>query len=211
MEEELLFCRPLKDHTKRKDLYCKVDEFLKTEGLEWKNCCGVCTDDAKAMTGKTIEFRSFFQAAENIHTTFAHCLIHREVLAAKKLAPELNNVLHDAVEIINFIKTSALNSRLFSNLCKVTDSHYTNLLLHAEVRWISRGQSLGRLLRLKGEIEIFLTEQKYDLATFFYNDQWLSKLCYLLDIFKKLNYINFSLQGRNCNAFTSNDKIESFI
>ena len=36
VEEELLFCHPLKDHTGRKDMYCKVNELLKIEGLEWK-------------------------------------------------------------------------------------------------------------------------------------------------------------------------------
>ena len=132
-------------------------------------------------------------------------------LAAKKLAPELNDVLHDTVKIINFIKTRTLKSRLFSNLCTDTYSHYTDLLLHAEVRWISKGQSLRRLLLLKDKIEIILIEQKNDLAAFFQNDQWLSKLCYLSDIFEKLNDLNLSLQGRNCNVFTSNDKIESFI
>ena len=34
VEEDLLFCRPLKDHAREKDMYCKDDEFLKTEGLE---------------------------------------------------------------------------------------------------------------------------------------------------------------------------------
>ena len=41
------------------------------------------------------------------------------------------------------------------------------LLLHAEARWISRGQSLRRLLLLKDEIKIFLTKQKSNLAAFF--------------------------------------------
>ena len=131
--------------------------------------------------------------------------------AANKLATELNDVLQDAVKIINFIKSHALNSRLFSNLSKDTDSHYTNLLLHAEVRWISRGQSLRRLLILKDKIEIFLTKQKCELAAFFQNDVWLSKLCYLLDIFEKLNNLNLSLQGKNRDIITLNDKIESFI
>ena len=35
---------------------------------------------------------------------------------------------------------------------------------------------LRRLLLLKDEIKIFLTEQKCDVAAFFQNDQWLSKL-----------------------------------
>ena len=97
-----------------------------------------------------------------------------------------------AVKIINFIESHAVNSRLFSNLCKDMDYHYTNLSLPAEVRWISREQSL-RLLLLKDKIEIFLTKQKCDLAAFFQNDQWLFKLCYLLDIFENLNDVNLSL------------------
>jgi hypothetical protein len=64
---------------------------------------------------------------------------------------------------------------------------------------------------LKDEIEIFLTERKCELAAFFQNDLWLSKLCYLSDIFEKFNDLNLSLQGKNCDIFTSNDKIESFI
>ena len=56
----------------------------------------------------------------------------------------------------------------------------TQLLLYAEVRWLSRGKSLRILLLLKDEIEIFLTEQKCEPAVFLQNDLWLSiKLCYL--------------------------------
>ena len=83
------------------------------------------------------------------------------------IAPELNDALQDAVKVINLIKNHALNSRLISDLCKDTNSNYTTLLLHAEVRWLSRGQSLKRLLLLKDEIEIFLTERKCEFAGFF--------------------------------------------
>ena len=30
----MLFCRPLKDDIRMKDIYCKVDKFLKTECLD---------------------------------------------------------------------------------------------------------------------------------------------------------------------------------
>ena len=130
----------MKDHIRGKNIYCKVNEFLKTESLEWKNCCGVCTDVAIAMTCKNVGFKSLFQAANYDYTTFTHSLTHWKPLAAKKLAPEFNDVLRDAVKTINFIKSRAINSRLFSNLCKDTDSYHSNLLLHLEVRWISRGK-----------------------------------------------------------------------
>ena len=76
VQEEWLFCCPLKDHTRGKNIYRKVDEFLKTESLEWKNCYGVCTDVAKAMTGKNIGFKSLLQAANYEYITFAYSLTH---------------------------------------------------------------------------------------------------------------------------------------
>jgi hypothetical protein len=42
-----------------------------------------------------------------------HCIIHKEALATKKIAPELNKVLQEAVTVVNFIRRWALNSRLF--------------------------------------------------------------------------------------------------
>jgi len=210
VEEEFLFCRTLTEHTRGKDIYGKVDEFFKDEGLDWKDCCGICTDGAKAMSGENIGFKSFVKAANN-SITFTHCFIHREALASKQIAPELNEVFQNAVKIINFIKSRALNSRLFSNLCKDMDSCYTKLLLHAEVRWLSRGRSLKRFLLLQDEIKIFLTEQKSDLVNILKDEIKVSQLHYLSDIFEKLNDLNLSLQGRNVNIFTSHDKIESFI
>ncbi len=41
---------------------------------------------------------------KNPDTLWTHCVIHREALASKKMSPELNSVLNDAVKAINFIK-----------------------------------------------------------------------------------------------------------
>ena len=54
-----------------------------------ENCYGLCADAAKAMAGKNIGFILFFQAANCDHITFTHSLIHREALAAKKLASKI--------------------------------------------------------------------------------------------------------------------------
>ena len=124
-------------------------------------------------------------------------MIHREALAAKHMSFDLDAVLRDVVKIINYIKNNALNSRLFANLCKEQDSNYTSLLMHAEIRWLSRGYSIQRLLQLKDERVMFLTEQKSAFAELFLNDAWVLKLCYLSDIFGKLNDLNISLQGNH--------------
>jgi len=48
------------------------------------------------------------QVASNIQGT--HCMIHREMLASKRMSAELNQVLTTAVKMVNFIKSRALNS-----------------------------------------------------------------------------------------------------
>ena len=83
VEEDLLFCRPLKDILEGKTYNEKLTNFLKIKGLRMENRCEVCTDGAKAMTGKNIGLKSFFQAANYDHITFTHCRIHREVSQQK--------------------------------------------------------------------------------------------------------------------------------
>ena len=75
--------------------------------------------------------------------------------------------------IFNSIKDNALNCRLFTNLCKVQDSNYTSLLMHAEIRWLSRGYSIQRLLHLKDERVMLLTNQKSIFAEFFRYNAWV--------------------------------------
>jgi hypothetical protein len=48
---------------------------------------------------------------------FVHCSIHREAVAARKIPAILKTVLAEAVKVVNFIKSRATNSRLFSILC----------------------------------------------------------------------------------------------
>ena len=82
---------------------------------------------------------------------FTHCMIHREALVAKKISPDLDVVLHDAIRIINFIKC-----RFFANLCKDMEADYEQLLLHIGVWWLSKRPAFKRLIALKDEIMIFL-------------------------------------------------------
>ena len=54
--------------------------------------------------------------------------------------------------MINFVKASVLNTRLFKQLCKDLGSEYTSLLYHAEVCWPSRGNATKRLFEMKNEM-----------------------------------------------------------
>ena len=119
------------------------------------------------MLGKNVGFHAKVKSLNTGPITFTYSIIHREALASKKISAELCVVLQDAEKIINYIKSRALNSRLFSNLCKEMDSEFSSLLLHTEVRWLSRGKVLKRLIVLKDEVIQFLSESNSDLLKYF--------------------------------------------
>jgi len=171
--EDLLFCQPLEKKTTGEDIYKKIDDFFISHKLNWSNCVGVCTDGAASMTGKNKGLLALIKKFHNAsHIKYTHCMIHKEALASKKLSPDLDKILRDAVTVINFIKNWALNSRLFTKLCKNSNSQFDKLINHTEVRWLSKGKSLRRLFDLSDEVRIFLMVENPTMADFFQNDQW---------------------------------------
>jgi hypothetical protein len=64
---------------------------------------------------------------------------------------QLKQVMDVTIKIVKYIKAPPLNSRLFSVLCNEIGSSHTNLLLHTEERWLSRGKVLT-LFELRAEV-----------------------------------------------------------
>ena len=64
---------------------------------------------------------------------------------------------------------------------------------------------------LKNRVVIFLTEKDSDLVHHLRNHSWQLKLCYMSDLFEKLNELNLSLHGESINVFTLKSKIGAFI
>jgi hypothetical protein len=181
--KDLLFCQPLEGRSTGEDIFVKLNEFFIANELSWNNCVGVCTDGAPAMTGKKegllAQLKNLNNATDVIY--YMHCIIHRLALVTKKIAPELNKVLQEAVTVVNFTSSLALNSRLFSKFCNAMGSNH-DTLLDAKVRWLSRGRELRRLVELK-EVKLFLTEENPTLADLFHNENWLCNLSYLTGTF----------------------------
>ena len=98
--------------------------------------------------------------------------------------------MQDAVKVINFIWSRVFSTRIFANLCGEMESEFTPLLLHCEVTWLSKAKALKKLLMLKNEVVIFLTEKNLDLVHHLRNDSWLLKLCYLSDLLEELNELH---------------------
>lgn len=206
---------------------------MEDNGLDWKKVVGLCTDGASAMTGKFKGLATRVAAVANEEYVSSHCILHREALASQSMSSELNNTLKDAVKIINNIKSNALNSRIFSLICQEMDSEHQALLLHADIRWLSRGRTLSRLYELRKELTTYfqrsIEEKKSKqrkkskeeneiphkligetLLEKITEQNWLSTLAYLVDIFGSLNDLNLQMQGRQMNCFVFWNKVEAF-
>lgn len=101
---------------------------------------------------------------------------------------------------INFIRsTSSLQHRLFRMLLSEMSAEHHDLLLHNDVRWLSKGRALERFCDLKEEITAFLCNSRQKKAETYLNrimDSFMASVCFLTDIFKHMNDLNLGLQGR---------------
>ncbi|KAK1901737.1 Zinc finger BED domain containing protein 5 [Dissostichus eleginoides] len=92
-QEEFLFCQPLETRTTAELIFQLLDAFVQENGLEWKKCVGVCTDGARAMTGRHSGVAARIkEVAPEMRWT--HCSIHREALAVKKMPDGLNQLAY---------------------------------------------------------------------------------------------------------------------
>ena len=57
----------------------------------------------------------------------------------------MNNVMKTVVKVVNKTRAHALQIPLFRELTEELEYQYGDLLLHAEVRWLSRGRGLQLL------------------------------------------------------------------
>lgn len=211
LKEEFLFCEPLETHTRGIDIFGKIKAFFDREGLEWKNLCGTCTDGAPAMLGRKSGFQAFVRE-QGADVLSVHCMIHRYALASKALPSSLSVVLAGVVETVNYIKGSALNERLFAELCRDMDSGTDALLYHSEVRWLSRGNVVQRVFSLRQMIQEFLAlKKKSKLVAQFEDAAWITRLAYLVDIFSRLNILNMSMQGSERTILDFVDKGKAFL
>ncbi|CAH1958071.1 unnamed protein product [Acanthoscelides obtectus] len=144
IQEVILYSQSLTAATTSVDIFNSISNFVEKNDLDWKKLIGLCTDGAPAMIG----VRSGLAKKLKVST---RCVIHRQPLSSKTLLQKLCQALDSAITFVNYIKSSALNSRLFTLRCEDIDSEHKVLLFHTEGRWLSKGNMLTRLHELKEE------------------------------------------------------------
>ena len=116
------------------------------------------------------------------------------------------------VKCMNYIRAAALKRREFCQLLNDVDEQYGELLLHTEVRWLSRGKVLARFLAVKDQLYNFLCEKKMlpEKQQKLKDPSWLNNLAFLTDISRHLNTLNKRMQGKQQLVCHLNDQVNSF-
>jgi hypothetical protein len=194
VKEELLKVLALEGRTRGEDIYHLFRTYIKEINMPIQKLCSITTDGAPSMTGKHNGFISLCQK-DNFFPSFIsyHCIIHQEALCCKVL--KFKHVMDIVTKTINSIRTSSLQHRLFKALVEAADTKDKDLLLHAEVRWLSRGKVLLRFVSLLDEMKEFLRSKNEDIKEL-NQRSWLIDLGFLSDITQKLNSLNLELQGK---------------
>ena len=125
--ENLLFCKPILTNCKAHELFAILNNFFLENNFEWNYCVGLCTDGARAMSGRFGELQTSVLGVA-VNAKWTHCLIHHEALASQQLSGDLNGVLEVVAKTVNFIKARPLKARLFQRLYDELVADHNNLL-----------------------------------------------------------------------------------
>ncbi|KAF0035443.1 hypothetical protein F2P81_013201 [Scophthalmus maximus] len=144
-KEELLTLLPLKTTTRGVDIYNAVKEFFVQTKVALKKLVAVTTDGAPAMIRRYAGFIAHCKGDPDFPKLLHyHCIIHQQALCAKVIG--FGHVTAPVVKIINSIRSKAKQHRIFKVLLEEMSAEYGNLLLHTEIRWLSKGLILLRFV-----------------------------------------------------------------
>lgn len=204
-KEELLGMISLKERTRGVDIFNGFKSLLNDKKVPLFKLVSITTDGAAAMIGRKNGFIALCRNDDEFPDFLSyHCIIHQQVLSSKRL--NTKEVMDIAFEIVNSIRGSSLKRRLFQ---LKLDEGQSDLLLHTDVRWLSRGKFLQRFRDLLPEIIEFLNEQEKKYA--YLNDKtWLSDLAFLTDFTSILSHLNLELQGKNKTIIDMISSIDAY-
>ena len=164
VHEDMLCALLLPTNTTAAELFKSLNDYMSGK-LNWSFCVGICTNRAAAMTGWISGFSTRIkEVAPECEST--HCVIHRVMLANRKMLPELNEVLHNVIKIINHIKLHALNSHLCAQLCEEMDADKTYLLLYTKVNGVLKIDLWPEFLSYEKHSRDFLWKKITNGSTF---------------------------------------------
>ena len=153
-QEELLTVLPLKEHTLGDKIFQSFKNFIEKTQLPMYKLVSITMDGAPIMVGHVNGFIAKIRQ-NNAFSNFLnyHCIIQQQAFSAKML--NMKDIMDMATKIACFIRARSLQRRLFRAHLEKVHCDRSQLLLHTDVRWLSRGKFLKRFRELCPEIKEF--------------------------------------------------------
>ena len=110
----------------------------------------------------------------------------------------MKHVMDVVLKCVNKIRARSLKRREFRQFISELDAEYGELLLHCEVRWLSKSKVLSRFRSLKRSILEFLTEindspTERECLT---NSEWLNDFSILGGHYRSSQQFKFEVAGQ---------------
>ena len=161
------------------------------------------------MIGRTSGFIALCKESESFPDILNHhCIIHQQALCGKIL--NMKEVMDIAMKIVCSVRARSLQKRLFRAHVEENGAEHTDLLLHTDVRWLSRGTFLARFTELSEIKDLLKLSTHVDYHTKLENHQWLLDLSFLTDLTCELNELNLELQGKGKDVINMMSSVNTF-
>ncbi|XP_068204564.1 protein FAM200A-like [Palaemon carinicauda] len=156
--QDLFGVTDLKGRARGEDIYGSLKSMLESRNIDVKSILSVTTDGDSAMVGRERGLVTRLKE-DNPDMISYHCIIHQSVLCAS-LGDEYGEVMETIMKLVNFLRsTSALQHRLLRTFLTEVNASYDDLLVHNNVRWLSKGKVLERFWAIRKELQTFLEDQ----------------------------------------------------
>ncbi|XP_045066525.1 zinc finger BED domain-containing protein 5-like [Coregonus clupeaformis] len=210
--EELLCLISLPGRTTGEIIFTELTQFFERNGLDVSKIVSVVTNGALSMVGHRQGLVSRLSAVNPALLAF-HCIIYKSVLCAK-LCGKMKETMDTVTRLVNFVhESSSLQHRLFRALLEEMSAEHKDLLLHNDVRWLSKGRVLERCVTCVMNLSFLssLQSQKAsNFLSFLTDNKVISDVTFLCDIMSHLNHLNLRLQGKNHTVADMYEAIEAF-
>ncbi|XP_078533909.1 general transcription factor II-I repeat domain-containing protein 2-like [Lissotriton helveticus] len=207
-KEEFLTLLPLKTTSRGSDIHNEVKNYFVKQNVPLKKLVGITTDCAPAMIGRHSGFIANCKTDPDFPPLLNYdCIINQQAICAKVMG--FDHVMTPVVKIINSIRAKAKQHRTFKLFLEELSAEYGDLLLHTQIRWLSRGRILRRYLSLLPEVKAFMESRNEDTRQLS-NTDWLLDLAFLTDVTEKLNLLNYELQGKNKTIANMISSVKTF-
>ncbi|KFD49312.1 LOW QUALITY PROTEIN: hypothetical protein M513_09864 [Trichuris suis] len=201
LAQEFLFARELVMDSKGKSIFQVTS---KKKRFPSQNLISVATDGAPSMVGCQRGFISYLKKVVP-NVLAIRCVIHRQHFVAKCLSEPFILV----ITAVNRIKSRPLSDRLSRQLCEENGEVFHRLLLHTEVRWLSKGACLSRLYNLYASVLEFFEKEDASLCANL--KKFEGDIAYMADLYTKFNEMNLQLQGDDLNLIKTKSLTSAFV